>query len=161
MDIELFKILLEHSNTTTVNQLLANQRVNWLSQTLRDHFLEQTNQYLTLTKQEILSKKFADNLNQLESMNRSTHKEAIYDSLKNCKNLYKYGMVSQHKRSSVKRLSLFEDIDLNDSQKVKKKLELWHQLESKKIARLSKNVKTWRRKMKRSRILTHLKENGF
>ena len=92
MDIELFKILLEHSNTTTVNQLLANQRVNWLSQTLRDHFLEQTNQYLTLTKQEILSKKFADNLNQLESMNRNTQQEAIYESLKNCKNLYKYGL---------------------------------------------------------------------
>ena len=91
IDIELFKLLLEHSNTPTVNQLLANQGVKWLSKSLRDHFLEQSNQYLTLTKEEIQSKKYADNLNQLESMNRNTQQEAIYDNLKNCKNLYKFG----------------------------------------------------------------------
>ena len=188
VDIELFKLILEHSDTPTVNQLMSNKGVNWLShghyspwlsEPLHKHFLEKANQYLNLKQQEIQSKNhggYNKNLNQLESMNRVTEQEAIYENLKNCKNLVKYYSISSRKKSSIFRLGLLNDLDFEDNEKVKNRLETYQEAESKKIARLGKNIIEWSKSTKRNangnrphgkfkrgsghKVWEHLKENG-
>ena len=182
VDIELFKLLLEHSDTPTVNQLLSNKGVSWLSyghycpwlsEPLHKHFLDKANQYLNLKQQEIQSKNHK-NLNQLESMNRITEQEAIYENLKNCKNLVKYYTISGRKRSSIHQLGLLNDLDFDDNEKVKDRLGTYQKAESKKVAKLGKNIIDWSKNSKRNnnrnklknyrisghKVWDHLKENG-
>ena len=182
VDIELFKLILEHSDTPTVNQLMSNKGVNWLShghyspwlsEPLHKHFLDKANQYLNLKQQEIQSKNHK-NLNQLESMNRITEQEAIYENLKNCKNLVKYYTISGRKRSSIHQMGLLNDLDFDDNEKVKDRLETYQKAESKKVAKLGKNIIEWSKNTKRNanrnklknyrisghKVWDHLKENG-
>ena len=168
-----------------MNQLLSNKGVNWLSyghysqwlsEPLHKHFLEKANQYLNLKQQEIQSKNhggYNKNLNQLESMNRITEQEAIYENLKNCKNLVKYYSISSRKKSSIHQLGLLNELDFDDNEKVKNRLETYQEAESKKIARLGKNIIEWSRSTKNHKkpngkfkrnsghlVWEHLKENG-
>ena len=165
-----------------MNHLLSNKGVSWLSyghfspwlsENLLKHFLDKANQYLNLKQQEIQSKNHK-NLNQLESMNRITEQEAIYENLKNCKNLVKYYTISGRKRSSIHRLGLLNDLDFDDNEKVKGRLETYQEAESKKVARLGKNIIEWSKNTKRNsnrnklknyrisghKVWDHLKENG-
>ena len=128
-------------------------------------------------KQQEIQSKNHKNLNQLESMNRITEQEAIYENLKNCKNLVKNYTISGRKKSSIHQLGLLNDLDYNDNEKVKNRLETYQEAESKKVARLGKNVIEWSKnikyrnnnknrpneKSKRNsghRVWDHLKENG-
>ena len=167
-----------------MNQLLSNKGVSWssyghycpwLSEPLHKHFLDKANQYLNLKQQEIQSKNHK-NLTQLESMNRITEQEAIYENLKNCKNLVKYYTISGRKRSSIHQLGLLNDLDFDDNEKVKDRLETYQEAESKKVARLGKNIIRWsestkiddnrhrpRKKFIRHsghKVWMHLEENG-
>ena len=128
-------------------------------------------------KQQEIQSKNHKNLNQLESMNRITEQEAIYENLKNCKNLVKNYTISGRKKSSIHQLGLLNDLDYDDNEKVKNRLETYQEAESKKVARLGKNVIEWSKnikyrnnnknrpheKSKRNsghRVWDHLKENG-
>ena len=94
-------------------------------------------------KQQEIQSKNHKNLNQLESMNRITEQEAIYENLKNCKNLVKYYTISGRKRSSIHQLGLLNDLDFDDNEKVKDRLETYQEAESKKVGRLGKNIIGW------------------
>ena len=125
-------------------------------------------------KQQEIQSKNHKNLNQLESMNRITEQEAIYENLKNCKNLVKNYTISGRKKSSIHQLGLLNDLDYNDNEKVKNRLETYQEAESKKVARLGKNVIEWSKNIKYRnnnrnrppirnsghRVWDHLKENG-
>ena len=125
-------------------------------------------------KQQEIQSKNHKNLNQLESMNRITEQEAIYENLKNCKNLVKNYTISGRKKSSIHQLGLLNDLDYDDNEKVKNRLETYQEAESKKVARLGKNIIEWSKNTKRNsnrnklknyrisghKVWDHLKENG-
>ena len=137
-----FWFFLENDDTSTVNQLLANNGTNWLSQDLRDHILKKTEQYLTLKQErEILSKNntysqwyhctYSNNHNQFESMKRGDEQEDIYENLKCCKNLVKFSKMSALKRSYGEET--LDNLDFNDFEEVQSRLLKWQKLEKRKI----------------------------
>ena len=77
-----------------MNQLLANQGINWLSEPLQKHFINKANQYLDLKQKEIQSKNRGSNLNRLDMMNITVfsnhHKRCIvFESPLNLKGITK------------------------------------------------------------------------
>ena len=139
MDISLFKILLENTNSSIVDDLLHNNESdNWLTQPLRNHIHYKIDHFFWLETQKTQLRRdwFKNPSDELKKVEKE--QEVIYSNLKQCKNLAKYYIKSCNKMKSIQDLSLLDKLDFNNIEEVEKRLNKWHEVESNRIMKMMK-----------------------
>ncbi len=161
LDVLLFKSLLEHQDTVTVDAILSNDTCHWLAPELLTHIQNQCNYFLQLQSEKTQLGQNWQDVQKLEIAKIEQTQTDLYEAVKTCKNFVKFYSLSSAKRSSVKKFNFTSHLDLSNQEHVATRMAAWHSVELKRVKKAIRAMKPRKEDEKSISLWQFILSNNF